>query len=99
MLTCQCLCYYNYFYLVTKDKTLSLHEHVFCSISIIPTSSTRPTKYRTWTLNDVEFACSAVRDGISIRQTPEEYQIPKSTLQDHMFVKVMRVVVKVLKGI
>ena len=49
----------------------------------------RPTKYRTWTLSDLEIACSAIRDGISIRQVAEEYQIPKSMLQDPMSGKVM----------
>ena len=72
MLTCQCLRYYNYFYAVIKVRTFHLRERVFCSTSTIPTSSTRPTKSRTWTVFDLEFACSAVRDGISIRQAAEE---------------------------
>ena len=89
MLSCQCLCYYNYFYLVIKDKRLFLRECVFCSASTIPMSSICPTKCRTWTLSDLEFACSVVIDGISIRQAAEKYQISKSMLQDHVSGKVM----------
>ena len=44
----------------------------------------RPEKYR-WSPENLERACNAVtQEGLSYRRTAEEYQIPKSTIQDHV---------------
>ena len=49
----------------------------------------RPVKYKkSYTSSHLELACEAVRKGMSIRQAAEEYQIPKSTIQDHVTGKV-----------
>ena len=48
------------------------------------TVSTRPLKYREYIQSHLEQACKAVREGISVRRAAEEYQIPKSTIQDHI---------------
>ena len=37
---------------------------------------------------DLELACKAVSIGLSIRRAAEEYQIPQSTIQDHVSGKV-----------
>ena len=56
----------------------------------IPQScSARPLKYKTWTSENLERACQAVESGLSLRQAAEEYQIPKSTIQDHVSGKVL----------
>ena len=53
------------------------------------TVSTRPLKYREYTQSHLEQACKAVREGLSVRRAAEEYQIPKSTIQDHISGKVL----------
>ena len=74
--------------------TASLSGRVFKSSTVSfthsgTTVSTRPLKYREYTQSHLEQACKAVREGLSVRRAAEEYQIPKSTIQDHISGKVL----------
>ena len=74
--------------------TASLSGCVFKSSTVSfthsgTTVSTRPLKYREYTQSHLEQACKAVREGLSVRRAAEEYQIPKSTIQDHISGKVL----------
>ena len=74
--------------------TASLSGHVFKSSTASfthsgTTVSTRPLKYREYTQSHLEQACKAVREGLSVRRAAEEYQIPKSTIEDHISGKVL----------
>ena len=75
------------------SKSLPLSGRVLYSSKFthdIPQScSARPLKYKTWTSENLERACQAVESGLSLRQAAEEYQIPKSTIQDHVSGKVL----------
>ena len=51
--------------------------------------ATRPIQYKNWSSKDLELSCKAVSIGLSIRRAAEEYQIPKSTIQDHVSGKVV----------
>ena len=55
----------------------------------IPYCATRPSKYKDWDPHHLELACIAVKEGASLRRAAEEYQVPKSTLQDHVSGKVL----------
>ena len=72
-----------------------LKERVFYSTRktthpVLPLYSTcRPPKYKNWTSNTLEIACKAVKEGMSVRREAEEYEIPKSTLPDHVSGRVL----------
>ena len=51
--------------------------------------SARPLKYKSWTFENLKQACQVVESGLSLRQASEEYQIPKSTIQDYVAGKVL----------
>ena len=89
-----CLLYIHnlYFYLVMATASLSgrVFKSSTASFTLSDTTvSTRPLKYKYYTQSDLEMACKAVREGLSVRRAAEEYQIPKSTLQDHISGKVL----------
>ena len=45
----------------------------------------RPTEYKTWDKDSMGKACRDIREGrLSIRRAAESYQVPKSTLSDHV---------------
>ena len=48
----------------------------------------QPLKYKTWT-EILEQARKAVDSRLSLKQLAEQYQIPKSTFQDHVLGKVL----------
>ncbi len=48
----------------------------------------RPSVHKKWKSEHLLLACQAVQNGLSIRRASEEYQIPKSTIQDHISGKV-----------
>ena len=69
-------------------KSLPLSEHVIYSFMFthdIPQSCfARPR-----TSENLKLACRVVESGLSFRQAAEEYQIPKSTIQDNVLAKLL----------
>ena len=47
-------------------------------------NATQPIQYKNWSSKDLKLDSKAVSSGLSIRRAAEEYQIPKSTIQDHV---------------
>ena len=72
---------------------LPLNERVYRSQAIEIFSRRdvgRPNSYRHHQAQaSMENACHAVRDGMSVRRAAEEYNIPRSTLHDHVSGKVL----------
>ena len=71
------------------SKPLPVKDRLLRSVSTHPCRhstlyTTRPTNYKNWTTERLVLACNAVKEGLSIRRAAEEYEIPKSTLQDHI---------------
>ena len=50
----------------------------------------QPIQYKNWSSKDLKLDSKAVSSGLSIRRAAEEYQIPKSTIQDHVSKKAVR---------
>ena len=76
-------------------RPLPVKNRLLTSTMLTQSSSTstgttsRPMKYKAWTNENLERACHAVmQEGVSLRRAAEEYQIPKSTIQDHVSGKV-----------
>ena len=69
---------------------LPLRNRVFRSTGSTALSSCsgvtqRPPEYKTWDKDSMDKACRDVREGrLSIRRAAESYQVPKSTLSDHV---------------
>ncbi|CAI8058534.1 hypothetical protein GBAR_LOCUS31825 [Geodia barretti] len=69
---------------------LPLRNRVFRSprsslLSSCSSVTQRPTEYKTWDKDSMGKACRDVREGrLSIRRAAESYQVPKSTLSDHV---------------
>ena len=51
-------------------------------------TSGRPHHYKEWSTEQLTLACKAVARGTSIRRAAEEYNIPRSTLQDRVYGRV-----------
>lgn len=68
---------------------LHLRNQVFRSSksSVVPRTdlTQRPAEYKSWSKDSLDMACQEVKEGkLSIRRAAESYQIPKSTLSDHV---------------
>ena len=68
---------------------LHLRNRVFrssnSSVVSDPALTQRPAEYKLWTKDSLDIACQEVKEGrLSIRRAAESYQIPKSTLADHV---------------
>ena len=61
---------------VLKAKTTNETRFTFVS--------ERPLKYKTWNTEQLQNACKAVKEGMSTRHAAEEFQVPRSTIQDHV---------------
>ena len=74
-------------------KQIPIKEHIFHSKSSGPLISPphdKPTRYRHYDIDRLEHTCKVVLDhGMSLRWAAEEFQIPKSTIQDHVSGKVV----------
>ena len=56
----------------------------------LPTSSHRPPTYKHWSAQNMTQAYSAViNDGMSVRRSALEYNVPRSTLGDRVSGKVL----------
>ena len=68
---------------IMRSKSHSSHVHVPTIIG------GRPQSYRNWRKESLTEACKAVAEGeLSVRMAAEQYDIPRSTLHDHVSGKV-----------
>ena len=69
-----------------KDRIIKSPGHYYA-----PASQPRPHKYHTQVDRTERFtkALNMVRDGVSVRRAAESFNIPKSTLHDHVTGKVL----------
>ena len=69
-------------------RPLPARNHLLTQ-SPLPITTSRPMKYKAWTDENLERACHAImEEGISLQRAAKEYQIPMSTIQDHVSGKV-----------
>ena len=72
-----------------------LHRRVYCSKSshIQPVFGRHNTghrdTYKRWDPDTLRKACKAVNDGMTIRRAAEKFDVPHSTLHDHITGKVL----------
>ena len=76
------------------SKPLPVKDRLLRSVSTRPCqqstlNTTRPTNYKNWTAGRLVLACNAVKEGLPLRRAAEEYEIPRSTLQDHVSGRVL----------